>query len=268
MKNKIFYLILSLFFTLIEKTNSKKSKKSYKNGEKINLISGTVNSFKTQIPFDYYYLDICAPEDVVLIPSNLGEILLSGKSYQTGFELSINESKVGQLLCNKKISKTAFKRINNLIHKEYFINYFLDNLSVGLAHTYFNISTKEISYNTGIPIGFEKGNQTYINNYFRINIQLNKINLSVLANKTNRDDDDEYINIPAYDIISFTIEPFSIKMKDVNDKINKIINSGIEYENQILNAGENIIFRYDTFYSYTDTSYEERYFKFFYGDSY
>ena len=268
MKNKIFYLILSLFFTLIEKTNSKKSKKSYKNGEKINLISGTVNSFKTQIPFDYYYLDICAPEDVVLIPSNLGEILLSGKSYQTGFELSINESKIGQLLCNKKISKTAFKRINNLIHKEYFINYFLDNLSVGLAHTYFNISTKEISYNTGIPIGFEKGNQTYINNYFRINIQLNKINLSVLANKTNRDDDDEYINIPAYDIISFTIEPFSIKMKDVNDKINKIINSGIEYENQILNAGENIIFRYDTFYSYTDTSYEERYFKFFYGDKF
>ena len=128
----------------------------------MNLISGTVNSFKTQIPFDLYYLDICAPEDISLIPSNLGEKLLSGKSYQTDFELSINESKIGQLLCTKKISKTAYKRIINLIEKEYFVNYFLDNLPVGLAHTYFNISTKEIRYNTGVPIGFIRDNKAFI----------------------------------------------------------------------------------------------------------
>ena len=268
MRNKFFLLILSLFFTLFEKIISKRPKKSYRNGEKVNLISGTVNSFKTQIPFDLYYLDVCVPEDVLLIPSNLGETLLSGKSYQTSFELSINESKVGQLLCTKKISKTAFKRINNLIHKEYFVNYFLDNLPGGLAHTYFNTSTKEIKYSTGVPIGFVKNNQAYINNYFRINVQLNKINLSVLVNKTKRDDDDEYVNVPAFDIISFTIEPFSIKMNNVNDKINKIINSGIEYENQIFNVSEDIIFRYDTFYTYTDTIYEERYFKFFYGNKF
>ena len=268
MKNKFFLLTLSLFFTLFEKINSKRPKKSYRNGEKVNLISGTVNSFKTQIPFDLYYLDVCVPEDVLLIPSNLGETLLSGKSYQTNFELSINESKVGQLLCTKKISKTAFKRINNLIHKEYFVNYFLDNLPGGLAHTYFNTSTKEIRYSTGVPIGFVKNNQAYINNYFRINVQLNKINLSILVNKTKRDDDDEYVDVPAFDIISFSIEPFSIKMNNVNDKINKIINSGIEYENQIFNVSEDIIFRYDTFYTYTDTIYEERYFKFFYGDKF
>ena len=268
MKNKFFLLTLSLFFSLIEEIISKKPKKSYMNGEKVNLISGTVNSFKTQIPFDLYYLDVCTPEDILLIPTNLGERLLSGKSYQTSFELSINESKVGQLLCNKKISKTAFKRINNLIHKEYFVNYFLDNLPVGLAHTNFTTSTKEIKYNTGIPIGFVKNNQAYINNYFRINVQLNKINISVLVNKTKRDDDDEYVDIPAFDIIAFTIEPFSIKMNDVNDKINKIINSGIDYENQIFNVSEDIIFRYDTFYTFTDTVYEDRYFKFFYGDKF
>ena len=268
MKNIFLFLTLFLFFFLIKKTKSKKQKKSYKSGDKINLISGTVNSFKTQIPFDLYYLDICAPEDIILIPANLGEKILSGKSYQTGFELSINESKVGQLLCTKKISKTAFKRINNLIKKEYFVNYFLDNLPVGLAHTYFNISTKEIKYNTGIPIGFVKEDKVFINNYFRINVQLNKINISVLVNKTKRDDDDEYIDVPAYDIIGFTIEPFSIKMKDVNDKINKIINSGIDYENQIFNVSEEIIFRYDTFYTYTDSTYEERFFKFFYGDKF
>ena len=268
MKIKFSLIILSLFFTLLEKSTSKKPKKSYRSGDKVSLISGTVNSFKTQIPFDLYYLDICAPEDILAIPSNLGERLLSGKSYQTGFELSINESKIGQLLCKKKISKTAFKRINNLIKKEYFVNYFLDNLPVGLAKTYFNISTKKIKYNTGVPIGFVKDNKVFINNYFRINVQLNQINLPVLVNKTKRDDDDEYINVTAYDIIGFTIEPFSIKMSSANDKINKIINSEIQYENQIFNVSEEIIFRYDTFYTYTDTLYEDRYFKFFYGDKF
>ena len=268
MKNKLFLLTLSFISAAIGKITPRKEKKSYKNKEKINLISGTVNSFKTQIPFDLYYLDICAPEDILLIPANLGERLLSGKSYQTDFQLSINESKVGQLLCNKKISNTAFKRINNLIRKEYFVNYFLDNVPVGLAKSFFNISTKEIKYNTGIPIGFVRDNQAFINNYFRINVQLNKINISVLANKTNRDDDDEYINVPAFDIIGFTIEPFSIKIKNVNDRINKLINSGMKYENQIFNVSEEIIFRYDTFYSYTNTTHEARYFKFFYGDKF
>ena len=267
MKKNFFLLILLLCSNMFENINSKKEKNSFRNGEKINLISGTVNSFKTQIPFDLYYLDICPPEDVVQIPSNLGEILLSGKSYQTGFEFSINENKIGQLLCKKKISKTAYKRIINLIEKEYFINYFLDNLPVGLAHTFFNISTKEIKYNTGIPLGFIKDNQAYINNYYRINIQLNKINLPILVNKTERNDD-EYINATEYDIIDFTIEPFSIKMNDINDKINKKINHGIEYEHQIFNISEEIIFRYDTFYTYTDIKYKDRYFKFFHGDKF
>ena len=175
MKYNFLLLILLICSISFEKIYTKKTNKPFLNGEKIKLISGTVNSFKTQIPFDLYYLDICSPEDVVQIPSNLGEILLSGKSFQTGFELSINESKIGQLLCKKKISKTAYKRIFKLIENEYFVNYYLDNLPVGLAKTYFNISTKEIKYNTGIPIGYIIDNQTFINNYFRINIQLNKI---------------------------------------------------------------------------------------------
>ena len=268
MKKNFFLLNLLLCSILFEKINSKKAKNSFRKGDKINLISGTVNSFKTQIPFDLYYLDICPPEDVVQIPSNLGEILLSGKSYQTNFEFSINENKISQLLCKKKISKTAYNRIINLIEKEYFINYFLDDLPVGLAHTFFNISTKEIKYNTGIPIGFIKDNQAYINNYYRINIQLNKINLPCCANKTKRNDEDECMNGTSYDIIDFTIEPFSIKMNDVNDKINKKINLGIEYEQQIFNISQEIIFRYDTFYTFTDTKYKDRYFKFFHGDTF
>ena len=265
-----FISLITIFYIIIF-SNSKpiKVKKSFKHSEKAYLISGTVNSFKTQIPYDLYYLDICAPEDISLIQNNLGERLLSGKSYQTAYELSINQTKRCQLLCKKKISKTAYKRINDLIKKEYFVNYFLDNLPVGLAHTYYNINTKKIKYNTGIPIGFVKDGQTYINNYYRINIELNPINIQVLKNKTNRDDDDEYYNITGYDIIGFTMEPYSIKVNETNKCQNdRIIRSQSEYEHQKFNVNEDIIFTYDVIYSYTNTLYEERFDKYFYGDKY
>jgi hypothetical protein len=68
---KNFVSLITLFYIIIF-INSKpvKVKKSFKDSEKAFLISGTVNSFKTQIPYDLYYLDICAPEDISLIYKN------------------------------------------------------------------------------------------------------------------------------------------------------------------------------------------------------
>ena len=272
MKTIFFLLIIFLYYIILIQSQPIKFKHSFKQGEKINLISGTVNSFKTQIPYDLYYLDICPPEDIQLINNNLGERLLSGKSYQTGYELLINENKICKILCKKRISKTAFKRINNLITKEYFVNYFLDYLPAGLSKTYSNISTKKIKYNTGIPLGFIENNHTFINNYYKINVQLNKINISIVQNKTYRDQDEDeipIINITGYDIIGFDIEPFSIKINDSNKcNINKLINNEGEYEHQELIIGDEIIIRYDTFYYFTDTLYEERFNKYFYGDKF
>ena len=272
MKTIFFFLFIFLYYIILIQSQPIKFKHSFKQGEKINLISGTVNSFRTQIPYDLYYLDICPPEDILLINNNLGERLLSGKSYQTGYELLINENKICKILCKKRISKTAFKRINNLITKEYFVNYFLDYLPAGLSKTYSNISTKKIKYNTGIPLGFIENNHTFINNYYKINVQLNKINISIVQNKTYRDQDEDeipIINITGYDIIGFDIEPFSIKINDSNKcNINKLINNEGEYEHQELIIGDEIIIRYDTFYYFTDTLYEERFNKYFYGDKF
>ena len=261
MKNSIFLLILFNFIVLVD-SKQKIVKKSYKDGEKINLISGMVNSFKTQIPYDLYYLDICAPEDEILVSTNLGERLISGKSYQTDYELNINEKKICEILCDKKISQKAHKRITDLIKKEYFVNYFLDNLPAGQAYTNYSINTIKLNYNTGIPIGFIKDNITYINNYFKIIVQLNKINISIAPNKTRRDDDEDehnkYVNITGYDIVGVNIEPFSIKINESTKcRINKLLRSN-NYEHQNLEIKKKVIFRYDTYFYYSNTTYEKR----------
>ena len=175
---KYFYFLI-LSFYIINKINNQRIKNydtSFRHGEKIFLISGIINSFKTQIPYDLYYLDLCAPDDQNLFPLNLGEMIFSGKFYQTSYQLNINESEKCNFLCSEKINKRIYKKIKSLIDQDYFINYYLDNLPVGLAKTFKNennITTKQIRFDRGIPLGFIENNITYIYNHYKIDIELN-----------------------------------------------------------------------------------------------
>ena len=247
---KISYFFLH-FFYILKIINNQKIKNyhtSFKHGEKINIISGTINSFKTQIPFDLYYLDLCTPEDQILFPSNLGEIILSGNSYETNYQLTINHSSKCKFLCSEKIRKRIFNKINSLISKEYFINYYLDNLPVGLVKIYLNNNnniTKQIRFDKGIPLGYIENNITYIYNYYKIYIELKK---EIVYDNYN-------ISNVEYNIIGFYIEPFSIYINDTNKCFNKNNNN---YEKQILKPDEYINFYYDEIYIYTNTEYDDR----------
>lgn len=65
------------------------------------------------------------------------------------------------------------------------------------------------------------------------------------------------------------MEPYSIKVNETNKCQNdRIIRSKTEYEHQKFNVNEDIIFTYDVIYSYTNTVYEERFNKYFYGEKY
>ena len=242
-----YFLILSFYIiNIINNQRIKNYDTSFKHGEKIFLISGIINSFKTQIPYDLYYLDLCAPDDQNLFPLNLGEMILSGKFYQTSYQLHINESVKCNFLCSEKINKRIYKKIKPLIEQDYFINYYLDNLPVGLAKTFKNennITTKQIRFDRGIPLGFIENNITYIYNYYKIDIELNEIIIYDKYNDPHKE----------YNIIGFYIEPFSV---NINETSKCFPNDGLE--KQIFNNNGSIDFYYDVNYIYTNTKYEQR----------
>ena len=257
MKNIInLFLIYIYFIKHIVSQRIKSYYTSYKHGEKINIVSGAINSFKTQIPYDLYYLDICSPDEAILFPANLGEIILSGKPYETNYELNINKSEKCILLCSEKISRRSFHILSDLIEKDYFINYYLDNLPVGLSKSYKSKNktiNNEIRFDRGIPLGFIKNDTTYIYNYYKIIIELNK---QIIYDEMNN----EQIE---YNIIGFYIEPFSIKINDTNKCSKKILTS----EKQILKKNEEIYFYYDVNYIYTNTTYDERINKYYFSSN-
>ena len=249
---KIFFHFFFIYLLLnkIKNQRIKNYNTSFKPGEKINIIAGSINSFKTQIPYDLYDLNLCAPEDITIFPLNLGEIILSGQSYESNYQLNINQTVKCKLLCSQKIIKRDFNKIKSLISKEYFINYYLDNLPVGLAKTYKakksnrNIINKRIRFDKGIPLGFIENNLTYIYNYYKIYIELNEVVTY----------DDYNLLSKEYNIIGFYIEPFSINIQESEncfDK-NKIV------ERQILKENEYINFYYDVIYIYTNITYDQR----------
>ena len=247
MKN--FFHFFLIYFYIINKINNQRIKSydtSYKHGERLNIISGYINSFKTQIPFDFYYLDFCTPDDMIIFPLNLGEMMLSGKFYETNYQLNINQSIKHKLLCSEMINKRIFHKINTLIEEDYFINYYLDNLPVGLAKSFKNeknTTNKLIRFDRGIPLGYIENNITYIYNYYKIDIELNEI---IIYNDYNEP-------YKEYNIIGFYIEPFSIKINETNGDYN-IYNN----ERQILKANDLINFYYDVNYIYTNVTYDER----------
>ena len=55
-------------------------------GEEIPLTVDSLTSITTQIPYDYYYLNICPPEDKMQVPDNLGEILQGSRKYITNYK--------------------------------------------------------------------------------------------------------------------------------------------------------------------------------------
>ena len=245
---RYFYFLIISFY-LINKINNQiitYYDTSFNHGEKLNLISGYINSFKTQIPYDLYYLDLCAPDDMNLFPLNLGEIMLAGRFYQTNYQLNVNQSVKCKFLCSEKIHKRIYKKIKSLIDNEYFINYYLDNLPVGLAKTVKNENNKinkQIRFDTGIPLGFIENNITYIYNYYKIDIELNEVIIYDQYNDPHR----------KYNIIGFYIEPFSIKFNETN----KCIKNN-NFEKQEFLNNEYINFYYDVNYIYTNIKYDDR----------
>merc|ERR1719230_1080932 len=74
-------------------------------GEEIKLKVNKLDSTKTQIPYDYYDLPFCQPEDIKRDAENLGEVLTGERIENSAYEIHMRVNKACSLLCRKIYSK-------------------------------------------------------------------------------------------------------------------------------------------------------------------
>ena len=241
---KTFYFF-SLLLALVESgfiTSNAIFDYSHSKGEPLNILAGSLSSFRAIIPFEYTKLNICHSEKIIETEDTLGEILTGESFYTTGYQAKTNVDKYCQILCYNTFSETQVKVIKKLIRRRYFTNWMVDKLPAGIILYDKEQKTTTLKYFRGIPLGYYKDKDFYIYNHLQFHILLNKIN----DNKFN--------------VVGFNILPLSIKhdgQKPTCAKDSKTYVSNFNLPAQPLVEGK-ILFTYDVVFEYSDITLASR----------
>ena len=215
---------------------------SHSKGEPLNILAGSLSSFRAIIPFEYTKLNICHSKKIEKTEDTLGEILTGESFYTTGYQANTNVNKFCQSLCYNNFSDTQVRVIQKLIKRRYFTNWIVDKLPAGLIYYNKELKSFRLHYSKGIPLGYYQDDIFYIYNHLQFHILLNKIG----QNKFN--------------VVGFNILPFSIKHNGINpicSQNSKNLFQNANLPNQPLVEG-NILFTYDVIYEYSDITLASR----------
>ena len=215
---------------------------SHFKGEPLNILAGSLSSYRAIIPYEYTKLNICHSQRIKKSEDTLGEILTGESFYSTGYIANTNQDKFCETLCYNTFSENQVKVIQKLIRRRYFTNWIIDKLPAGLIIYNLETKTSSLKYFRGIPLGFIYNNEYYIYNHLQFHILLNNV------------DEDRY------NVVGFNIFPMSIKHngdKPICTTQPREILKNLNLPYQPLVQG-NILFTYDIIFEYSDITLASR----------
>jgi transmembrane 9 superfamily protein 2/4 len=204
--------------------------RSYKQGDEILLFVDTIDSFQTQIPYDYYYLKFCKPKHIEEQAENIGQILSGDKIENTPYKIFMNESsKIKELCASKTLNEEDKDNFAWMIKNHYYSNWILDQLPAGYRVTQTSNKKNFLSYTSGIPIGFESDGKIFVYNHLHFIIKFDK----------SKESDD-------FRVVGFIIQPFSIDetLPEAKDELESLIDQSKDYVDEILDPNEVITVNY------------------------
>lgn len=165
----------------------------FNSGEKVELKVNKLTSVHTQIPYDYYSLKFCKPEEgVQMAAENLGEFMTGDRIDNSPYQLYMRDDSFCNVLCQQVLNKKDVEAFKKAVQQDYHHNWIIDNLpaaSVIDSETY--VTT---SYARGFPVGFidvDKKEKMY-----------NHVNLVIKYHEIEPDSNR---------VVGFYVEPFSVK---------------------------------------------------------
>jgi len=88
----------------------------------------SLTSVKTHLPYDYYNLPFCRPDNIKASAENLGEILAGNKIESSSYQLHMDVRETCKVLCKKMYGKNDIEHFKEKIDEEYVVNWVVDNL--------------------------------------------------------------------------------------------------------------------------------------------
>jgi transmembrane 9 superfamily protein 2/4 len=236
---------------------------TFKQSDEIPLKVNALTSIHTQIPKGYYQLPYCIPETGPKMASeNLGEFLTGNKIQSSPYTVNMLTEVYCQKLCQVQLQQLEAHRLSKWITQGYHNNWIIDNLpSAALGLTASGQEQKH--YAGGFPVGFVAtgSKDAFIYNHVNIHLEYHK------------PDPEEN----GYRVVGFAVEPMSVRHSfqgnyewEIGSKegYTKVLetcpNHGIHMDrslitkNQIVKAGEKIIYTYDVLWKESPVAWSSR----------
>ena len=183
------------------------SPREYAQGERVELKVNKLTSTKTQLPYEYYSLPFCAPDEMQNQAENLGEVLRGDKIMNSNYELKMGVEESCTILCRKVLTAEDMQLFAARIDEDYRVtDMIVDNLPAATRvvepATQTSPSRVITIYERGFPLGF-KGSSEIPGTAPGTNYLYNHHQLVF-----------KYHMEPSFEgsrIVGFEVEPFSVK---------------------------------------------------------
>merc|ERR1711935_877055 len=177
----------------------------FKKDEVVEIRGVKMTSTKTQLPYEYYSLPFCQPEQGVTYQQlNLGEVLRGDRIVDTAYDVKMDQRINCKIICTKDITTEQSAQMAQRIKDSYSVHLLADNLP---AVTRWELENDIVQYEHGYKLGvLGDGDKVYLHNHLIINLKYNRL-----------DSEDGSLG-PSYRIVGFDVLPHSIdEMKPGED---------------------------------------------------
>ncbi|XP_017697036.1 transmembrane 9 superfamily member 7-like [Phoenix dactylifera] len=213
---------------------------------KVNKLSST----KTQLPYDYYFLDYCKPPKIMNSAENLGEVLRGDRIENSVYAFKMRRDETCKVACRTKLNQEAVKKFKEKIDDEYRVNMILDNLPVAVPRQRRD-GSQVPSHEHGFRVGYKlKDGHYYINNHLSFKVMYHK------------DPESEDARIVGFEVIPSSIKHEYTEWDDKNPKLSTC-NPNIKiapgsHSPQAVAADTYVIFTYDVTFEISQIKWASR----------
>lgn len=128
--------------------------RDFAKGDELQVKVNKLSSIKTQLPYEYYFLDYCKPEKILNSAENLGEVLRGDRIENSVYTFKMKVDETCKVACRKKLNAETAKNFKEKIDDEYKVNMILDNLPVAVPRQRRD-GVQQPSYEHGYRVGFK-----------------------------------------------------------------------------------------------------------------
>lgn len=240
-------------------------------GDVLSVKVNSLTSIDTEIPFSYYSLPFCKPQEGVKDSAeNLGELLMGDRieSSPYRFKMFTNETEI--FVCKTSpLSADEFKLLKKRIDEMYQVNLILDNLP---AIRYTKKDDFLLRW-TGYPVGIKVQDAYYIFNHLKFTVLVHKYEETNVARVMGTGDAAEMIpggnaagsETPGYMVVGFEVVPCSV-LHDMNaiknlktyDKYPGKINCDPATVSMAIKENQPVAFTYEVVFVESDIKWPSR----------